>query len=189
MPRNASTNDDLTKKHINVERDIYIHSSLLASSLLSSKWYIIYISLSTFICSDYDAFVPYLTVNYLDRMLSRKSHLPALKRNLRKNTKLFAICCFTLASKMRNRDFSIPNFLAKRKLTTSVNSLLFLLMELHIKFTQFKPSIIPASAVLSASFEAFPTPILQRAETFLRCQYIDKDALLLYMEVMGIEVQ
>ncbi|KAI8009070.1 putative cyclin-D6-1 [Camellia lanceoleosa] len=190
--------------------------------------------------TDYDAFVPYLAVNYLDRFLSRKSHLPALERNPRKNTKLFAICCFTLASKMRNRDFSVPNFLAKRKLTTSVNPLLFLVMELRIlttlewrmrsltainfmeyfypffklrhpqpirgftrrdisqsilsvqgdiKFTQFKPSIIAASAVLSASFEAFPAQILQRAEAFLRCQYIDKDALLLYMEAMGIEVQ
>ncbi|KAI8031033.1 putative cyclin-D6-1 [Camellia lanceoleosa] len=156
--------------------------------------------------SDYDEFIPYLAVNYLDQMLSRKSHLPALERNPCKNTKLFAICCFTLASKTRNGDFSVPNFLAKRKLTTSVNPLLLLEMERRIlttlewrmqslttinfleyfypffklrhpqqirgftcrdisqsilsvqgdiKFTQFKPSIIAASAVLSASFEAF----------------------------------
>ncbi|CAL5322019.1 unnamed protein product [Camellia sinensis] len=175
--------------------------------------------------SNYDAFVPYLA---------------ALERNPCKSTKLFAICCFTLASKTRNGEFSVPNFLAKRKLTTSVNPLLLLEMERcilttlewrmqsltainfleyfypffklrhpqpirgftrrdisqsilsvqgDIKFTQFKPSIIAAPAVLSASFEVFPTQILQRAEAFLHCQYIDKDALLLCMEAMGIEVQ
>ncbi|CAL5365167.1 unnamed protein product [Camellia sinensis] len=113
----------------------------------------------------------------------------ALKRNPRKNTKLVAICCFTLASKMRNRDFSVPNFLPIRGFTYRDISQSILSVQGDIKFAQFKQSIIPASAVLSASFEVFPTPILQRAEAILRCQYIDKDALLLYMEAMGIEVQ
>ncbi|XP_028101078.1 vicilin-like seed storage protein At2g18540 [Camellia sinensis] len=144
--------------------------------------------------SDYDAFIPYLAVNYLDRMLSRKSHLPALERNPCKNTKLFAICCFTLASKTRNGNFSVPNFLCQSTLAfgdgasytdhagmanaiLDCNKLLGIL--LSFLQTEFKPSIIAASAVLSASFEAFPAQVLQRAE----------DALLLCMEAMEIEVQ
>ncbi|XP_028101077.1 vicilin-like seed storage protein At2g18540 [Camellia sinensis] len=158
-------NDEAFKKFFNVESEFmaaqgYSHNAEKAITRSIVVTLIEMLSKG----SDYDAFVPYLAMNYLDRMLSRKSHLPALERNPCKNTKLFAICCFTLASKTRNGDFSVPNFL-------------------------FKPSIIVASAVLSASFEAFPAQILQHAEAFLRCQYIDKDALLLCMEAMEIEVQ
>ncbi|KAI8007717.1 putative cyclin-D6-1 [Camellia lanceoleosa] len=58
----------------------------------------------------------------------------------------------------------------------------------YIKFTWFKPSIIAASVILSASLQVFPAQFFQRTEAVLRCHYIDKDALLLCMEAIGIEV-
>ncbi|XP_057955643.1 putative cyclin-D6-1 [Malania oleifera] len=68
-------------------------------------------------CENFDAFIPYLAMNYFDRFISRHEVL-------RVHWELLPICCLTLAWKMRINSFSVTRFLTDRGLNTDRRDIL-----------------------------------------------------------------
>ncbi|KAL2472611.1 Cyclin-D4-1 [Forsythia ovata] len=62
-------------------------------------------------CDNFDAFIPYLAMNYIDRFVSTRDIPIVIPRPASKNTYLFLTCCLTIASKMRNDSFKLSEFL------------------------------------------------------------------------------
>ncbi|XP_058773806.1 uncharacterized protein LOC131648022 [Vicia villosa] len=62
-----------------------------------------------------DTYIPYLAMNYFDRLVSRYKGIltdPAVEgRNDAEKLRLFTICCLILAAKMRINNFSVDRFL------------------------------------------------------------------------------
>ncbi|KAL2472858.1 putative cyclin-D6-1 [Forsythia ovata] len=66
-------------------------------------------------CDNFDAFIPYLAMNYIDRFVSTRDIPTVIPRPASKNTYLFLTCCLTIASKMRNDSFKLSEFLKNRR--------------------------------------------------------------------------
>ncbi|KAL2523606.1 putative cyclin-D6-1 [Abeliophyllum distichum] len=66
-------------------------------------------------CDNFDAFIPYLAMNYIDRFVSTRDIPIVIRRPASKNTYLFLTCCLTIASKMRNDSFKLSEFLKNRR--------------------------------------------------------------------------
>lgn len=171
--------------------------------------------------SNLDPLSSYLAVNYLDRFLSCQS-LPHLSPWV---LRLLALCCVSLAAKMRNADFSLADFQGDggfvhdsrtiqrmevlilgalkwrmRSVTpfsfVSFFTSLFKLKDpplrqpLNARATEiifksqndidlmdFRPSVIAASALLSASYELFPLQFSCFRTAIFNCSYVNKDEL------------
>ncbi|XP_030546363.1 putative cyclin-D6-1 [Rhodamnia argentea] len=172
--------------------------------------------------SNLDPLSSYLAVNYLDRFLSCQS-LPHLSPWV---LRLLAVCCVSLAAKMRNTDVSLADFqgdggfvhdsrtiqrmeflilgalkwrmrsvtpfsfvafftsLFKRKdpplrqaLNARATEIIFKSQN-DIELMDFRPSVIAASALLSASHELFPLQFSCFRTAIINCSYVNKDELL-----------
>ncbi|KAJ6416490.1 hypothetical protein OIU84_002366 [Salix udensis] len=171
---------------------------------------------------NYDPFIPYLAVNYMDRFISRQE-IPQGKPWI---LRLVVISCLSLAAKMKNKHFSISNFqegetgftfdtqtINRMELVVldamnwrmrSITPFSFVhffisLFELNdpsssqplkdrateiifkaqneIKFLEFKPSIIAASAILVASKERFPSQFPSFQRSIYSCQFVNEENL------------
>ncbi|XP_057460812.1 cyclin-D4-2-like [Actinidia eriantha] len=174
-------------------------------------------------CEQFDAFVPYLAMNYFDRFVSRHG-VPKIARSYMENTKLFVMCCLTISWKMRMKSFKVKLFQFQRSLAFDekdvmrmefriIKSLQYEMRSLtpisfsgyfiqliscpplrrclkpqfvyqiiiraqaDIGFTQFRPSIMGASAVLFASLKLFPAKFGQFREIVLKFETINRDEL------------
>ncbi|XP_031379130.1 putative cyclin-D6-1 isoform X2 [Punica granatum] len=70
------------------------------------------------LCCNYDPFLSYLAVNYLDRFLSSQG----LKKPQPWVFRLLAVSCLSLAAKMQKTDFSLPDFQAEGGLIFDVQT-------------------------------------------------------------------
>ncbi|KAA8523817.1 hypothetical protein F0562_010240 [Nyssa sinensis] len=189
---------------------------------------------------EFDAFVPYLALNYYDRFLSIKGEIPVVYINAPniENLKVFALCCLSIAGKLRTKSFSLVEFLKNRKLHTSYQVIMStelkilqalewrmrsltaicfmeyflpffrlrdpqpiqgftlrdiskIIITVHgdVKFTEFRPSTIAASALLDACLKALPEQFLEFKKAIFSCRYVQKEDLLQCMEAMGILYQ
>ncbi|KAI8009072.1 putative cyclin-D6-1 [Camellia lanceoleosa] len=182
-------------------------------------------------CEDFDAFVPYLAMNYFDRFISMHKLPEVISSNKEENAILLVICCLTIAWKMRIRSFNVELFLTERNLQFNRNQVKE--MELHILnslrwrmrsltpicfvgyfipllrlprssqqlnrrpvyqiivraqadigFTQFKPSIIAASAILTASSKLFPAQFEEFKAVLSSSEFVSAEELMQCMEAM-----
>ncbi|XAR55445.1 hypothetical protein NMG60_11035515 [Bertholletia excelsa] len=186
------------------------------------------VSLILHCSSNFDPFLPYLAINYLDRFLSAKGMLQIKPWVVG----LLAVSCVSLALKMREIDFSISDIQGDEGFifdTQTIQRMELLILGalqwrmrsitpfsfinffislfkfkdpplLHAlkarateiifkaqndtKLLEFRPSIIAASALLSASHELFPLqfPCFQGAVS--SCSYVNKEKLLKCCNVM-----
>ncbi|KAG6755942.1 hypothetical protein POTOM_039350 [Populus tomentosa] len=172
---------------------------------------------------NYDLFIPYLAVNYMDRFISRQE-IPQGKPWI---LRLLIISCLSLAAKMKNKHFSISNsqeaeagFIFD---TQTINRMELLVLDAlnwrmrsitpfsfvhffvslfelkdpsssqplkdrateiifkaqnEIKFLEFKPSIIAASALLVASNERFPLQFPCFKSSIYSCEFVNEEKLL-----------
>ncbi|CAK7350743.1 unnamed protein product [Dovyalis caffra] len=172
---------------------------------------------------NYDPFISYLAVNYMDRFICRQE-IPQGKPWI---LRLLVISCLSLAAKMKNTHFSVSNFQGEEAgfifdtQTTHRMELLILdalnwrmrsitpfsfvhffisVLELkdlsssqplkdrateiilkaqnEIKFLEFKPSIIAASALLVASNELLPLQFPSLKCSISSCEFVNKEKLL-----------
>ncbi|KAK9267833.1 hypothetical protein L1049_010269 [Liquidambar formosana] len=177
---------------------------------------------------NFDPFIPYLAVNYMDRFISTQE-MPQGKPWI---VRLVVIACLSLSSKMKNTHFSLSDFqreegfifdaqtiqrmeilvlTALKWRMRSITPFSFLhffvsLFELkdpplmralkdratdiifkahhEIKLVEFKPSIIAASALLSACHELFPLQFTSFNNAISSCEYVNKERLLSCFGVM-----
>ncbi|KAI6697425.1 hypothetical protein NL676_017544 [Syzygium grande] len=169
-----------------------------------------------------DPLSSYLAVNYLDRFLSCQG-LPHLSPWV---LRLLAVCCVSLAAKMRNKEFSLADFQGdggfvhdsrtiqrmevlmlgalkwrmrsvtpfsfvafftslfklkdpplRQALNARATEIIFKSQN-DIELMDFRPSVIAASALLSASDELFPLQFSCFRTAILNCSYVNKDELL-----------
>ncbi|CAI9787614.1 unnamed protein product [Fraxinus pennsylvanica] len=180
------------------------------------------ISLVLYFSENFDPFLSYLAINYLDRFLSTQCILDGKPWILR----LLAISCVSLALKMRKTEFSVTDIqndggiifdshtiermellilgalkwrmrsispfsfihffisLFKFKDQPSRQALkdrateIILKAQSDIKLLEFKPSIISASALLSAAHELFPLQFASFKNAICSCSYVNKNDLL-----------
>ncbi|KAK9284837.1 hypothetical protein L1049_024016 [Liquidambar formosana] len=171
---------------------------------------------------NYDPFLSYLAVNYLDRFLSSQG-MPQGKAWI---LRLLAVSCVSLAAKMKKTEFSVTDFQCDegfifdtqtvqrmevlilgalkwrmRSITpfSFINFFLSLFKpedpplrealkarateiilkaQNEIKLLEFKPSIIAASALLSASHELFPLQFPCFRKAISDCSYVNKENML-----------
>ncbi|XP_010268904.1 PREDICTED: putative cyclin-D6-1 [Nelumbo nucifera] len=177
---------------------------------------------------NFDPFIPYLAVNYLDRFISRQG-LPQGKPWI---LRLVAMSCLSLAAKMKKTDFSFPDFqleegfifdtrtiqrmellilgalnwrmrsitpfsfvhyflslfklkhpLLRHDLKARATEIIFKAQN-EIKLLEFKPSIIAASALLSASHEFFPLQFPCFKKAISSCAHVNKENLFDCCKVM-----
>ncbi|KAF8391433.1 hypothetical protein HHK36_023738 [Tetracentron sinense] len=170
---------------------------------------------------NFDPFIPYLAVNYLDRFISRQE-MPQGKAWI---LKLLAMSCLSLAAKIKKTEFSLTDFqteegfifdtqtiqrmellilgaLKWRMRSITPFSFMYFFISLfklkdpplrqalkarateiifkaqnEIKLLEFKPSIIAASALLSASHELFPLQFPCFKKAISSCVYVNKENL------------
>ncbi|KAH7545892.1 putative cyclin-D6-1 [Ziziphus jujuba] len=218
----ASENDHMPSQSFSTSpsktRDFYVSFRREAISLIFQ---------AQFSCN-FDPFVSYLAVNYMDRFVS-KQEITQEKPWL---SKLLVVASISLAAKMSNSPFSLShiqgeegfNFDAqtvhkmevlildtlswRMRSITPFSFLCFFvsLFELNdptltqalkdrasetiysahneMKFLEFKPSIIAASAILSASHELFPLQFSSFKASISDCQYVDTESLLKCLNLM-----
>ncbi|PON38342.1 Cyclin [Parasponia andersonii] len=71
-------------------------------------------------CENCGPIIPYLAMNYYDRIITKETQVPGLsfddyEESLTVHSlDLLALCCLTLAWKMRNRNFTIPKLQARQ---------------------------------------------------------------------------
>ncbi|KAJ6999670.1 hypothetical protein D5086_007940 [Populus alba] len=172
---------------------------------------------------NYDAFIPYLAVNYMDRFIS-KQEIPQGKPWI---LRLLVISCLSLAAKMKNAHFSVSDFQGEEAGfifdTQTINRMELLILDAlnwrmrsitpfsfvhffisvlelkdpsssqplkdrateiifkaqnEIKFLEFKPSIVAASALLVASNELLPLQFPLFKCSFSSCAFVNKEKLL-----------
>ncbi|XP_061978100.1 putative cyclin-D6-1 isoform X1 [Populus nigra] len=172
---------------------------------------------------NYDAFIPYLAVNYMDRFIS-KQEIPQGKPWI---LRLLVISCLSLAAKMRNAHFSVSDFQGEEAGfifdTQTINRMELLILDAlnwrmrsitpfsfvhffisvlelkdpsssqplkdrateiifkaqnEIKFLEFKPSIVAASALLVASNELLPLQFPLFKCSISSCAFVNKETLL-----------
>ncbi|CAK9161600.1 unnamed protein product [Ilex paraguariensis] len=186
------------------------------------------LSLILQISHNFDPFLAYLAISYLDRFLPTKSVTKEKPWIL----KLISVCCVSLALKMRKTEFSLTgiqqdggfNFdsetirrmeslilgaLKWRMRSITPFSFISFFISLfkfkepplrqalkaraieiifkaqnEIKLLEFKPSILAASALLSASHELFPMQFLCFRKAISNCPHVNKDNLLSCYNVM-----
>ncbi|KAJ6292445.1 hypothetical protein OIU78_024591 [Salix suchowensis] len=125
---------------------------------------------------NYDPFIPYLAVNYMDRFISRQE-IPQGKPWI---LRLVVISCLSLAAKMKNKHFSISNFQEGETgftFDTQTINRMELVAQNEIKFLEFKPSIIAASAILVASKERFPSQFPSFQRSIYSCEFVNEENL------------
>ncbi|PON86693.1 Cyclin [Trema orientale] len=85
-------------------------------------------------CENFDPVTPYLAMNYFDRYVSRRidNPIPSVMSCRQHDLELLALCCLTLAWKMRDRHFTVTKFLAGRQELSAVTKEQVLSMEFHI---------------------------------------------------------
>ncbi|KAH6788941.1 hypothetical protein C2S51_003947 [Perilla frutescens var. frutescens] len=197
----------------------YIHSLISSGSNLAIRREIA--SSIVDISREFDPFLPYLAVNYMDRFLSAQS-IPDGKPWI---FRLVSVCCISLALKMRKTEFSVSDltddgglmfnsvtiermemlilgalqwrmrsinpfsfvnyFISffKSDDKPSIQSLknrateIILKAQNDIKLLEFKPSIMAASALLSASYEFFPMQFQPFRDAICGCFYVIKEDL------------
>ncbi|XP_052178865.1 putative cyclin-D6-1 [Diospyros lotus] len=185
-------------------------------------------------CENFDAFVPYLALNYFDRFISRHELPRVVTSTDEENAILLVISCLTIAWKMRIKSFNADLFMTARKLR--LDRISFRKMEFHIlnalqwrmlsltpicfakyfmsllnltpwnlapnqrsvyeiiirgqaeiEFTQFKPSIIAASAVLTTSLKLFPSRFEELKVTVSSSEFVSQEELLQCMNLMEMK--
>uniref|UniRef100_A0A5B7BHH4 Putative cyclin-D6-1 n=1 Tax=Davidia involucrata TaxID=16924 RepID=A0A5B7BHH4_DAVIN len=177
---------------------------------------------------NFDAFLSYLALNYLDRFLSTQPIMEGKPWVLR----LLAVSCVSLALKMRQTEFSVTDiqqdggfifdaqtirrmeFLILGALKWRMRSItpfsfinffisffkfkdpplgqalkarateIIFKAQHDIKLLEFKPSIIAASALLSASHELFPLKFPCFTKAISNCSYVNKNNLFSCCNVM-----
>ncbi|KAL6529753.1 hypothetical protein OROGR_015376 [Orobanche gracilis] len=143
-----------------------------------------------------DALIPYMAMTYFDRFLSRRDDFPHEK------TRLFVICCLTIAWKLHNKSFDLSSFLKERNISYSTEDVLQMELQIcrglewrmrtltpfcfvdfftpilnlqpnqlsprnpvydliarsqrDIAFTEYRPSVMAASAMIIVSSKLFP---------------------------------
>ncbi|PON45268.1 Cyclin [Parasponia andersonii] len=85
-------------------------------------------------CENFDPVTPYLAMNYFDRYVSRRidNPIPSVMSCRQHDLELLALCCLTLAWKMRDRHFTVTKFLVERQELSAVTKEQVLSMEFHI---------------------------------------------------------
>ncbi|KAA8519901.1 hypothetical protein F0562_014189 [Nyssa sinensis] len=133
-----------------------------------------------FTCN-FDSFICYLAVNYMDRFIS-KQEMPQGKPWI---PRLLVISCLSLAAKMKNADLSLSNLQRERE-----SELQRIIFKVHyeIKLLEYKPSIIAASAILCASQDLFPLQYSCFRTAISSCEYLNKEELLKCLGVMQVMV-
>ncbi|KAG5246859.1 cyclin [Salix suchowensis] len=172
---------------------------------------------------NYDPFIPYLAVNYMDRFIA-KQEIPQGKPWI---LRLVVISCLSLAAKMKNTHFSVSDFQGEEAGfifdTQTINRMELLILDAlnwrmrsitpfsfvhffisvldlkdpsssqplkdrateiifkaqnEIKFLEFKPSIVAASALLVASNELLPLQFPFLKCSISSCALVNKERLL-----------
>ncbi|KAG1365404.1 putative cyclin-D6-1 [Cocos nucifera] len=113
--------------------------------------------------------VIYLAINYIDRFLSNRE-IPLVKPWI---ASLLSIACLSLAAKMTISGFSLADL--------QIPILMFFIVG---KFLELKPSMIAASALLTAAFVLFPTHFPSFRSTVLSCKFVDKETLSAFCDAM-----
>ncbi|CAN1220468.1 Putative cyclin-D6-1 [Linum perenne] len=128
-------------------------------------------------CS-FNPFLSYLAINYLDRFLSSRG-IPQQKPWM---VKLLAVSCVSLAAKMMNRTTNLylndiqvypPLLQALRARATQI----ILRAQNDVKMVGLKPSVIAASALLSACHELFPLQFSCFRNGILGCSCVNKEVM------------
>ncbi|PON38341.1 Cyclin [Parasponia andersonii] len=99
-------------------------------------------------CENFEPIIPYLAMNYFDRVITHVTSPRYLD--------LLALCCLTLAWKMRNQNFTIPKLQAIQPDLHAITRKQFHTMELHI----FKKLEWEMRAVTPFSFLRYFEPML-----------------------------
>ncbi|KAL3651075.1 hypothetical protein CASFOL_007478 [Castilleja foliolosa] len=71
----------------------------------------------------YDPLIPYTAITYFDRFYSQNDDFPLVLHHRvdTRNRTLFVICCLTIAWKLRDKNFLLPDFLNKKELLYSTD--------------------------------------------------------------------
>ncbi|PON38344.1 Cyclin [Parasponia andersonii] len=84
-------------------------------------------------CENFDPIVPFLAMTYFDRCFSREHFAPKLMGDIfLHDVELLALCCLTLAWKMRYKTFTVRKLQAEQPDLRVVTRMQFETMELHI---------------------------------------------------------
>ncbi|PON86681.1 Cyclin [Trema orientale] len=84
-------------------------------------------------CENFDPIVPFLAMTYFDRCFSRENFARKLMGDIfLHDVELLALCCLTLAWKMRNKNFTVRKLQAEQPDLRVVTRMQFETMELHI---------------------------------------------------------
>ncbi|KAL5579274.1 hypothetical protein UlMin_011716 [Ulmus minor] len=178
---------------------------------------------------NFDPFISYLAVNYMDRFISKQEIL----QEKRWISRLLVVACLSLAAKMKNFPLSLSDVQSEEGLIFDgqrVHKMELLILDTlswrmrsttpfsffdyflsffevnnmgpleqalkdqaseiifnsqnEIKFLEFKPSIMAASALLSASHELFPSQSPSFKASISSCQYINNDNLFECLKLM-----
>ncbi|XP_060973156.1 uncharacterized protein LOC133038819 [Cannabis sativa] len=83
-------------------------------------------------CENFDPVIPYLAMNYFDRYLSATPVIKAVTNTGQRDLELLALCCLTLAWKMRDPSFFLTEYLDEHPEINVVTHGQILTMELYI---------------------------------------------------------
>ncbi|KAL0442848.1 UNVERIFIED_CONTAM: putative cyclin-D6-1 [Sesamum latifolium] len=126
-----------------------------------------------------DPFLVYLSVNYVDRFLSKQEILE--KRPWIAH--ILVVASLSLAAKMRNSDLSIslsdlqiedPSL--TQCLKHRASEIIFTVQQ-ELKLLEYKPSTIAASALLCAIHDLTPPTFSSSHSAITSCEYVDKETL------------
>ncbi|KAI8005973.1 putative cyclin-D6-1 [Camellia lanceoleosa] len=201
-----STFSDSISSLFHVESD-HMPSQNYSQSLLKSTDFDLSVrsqavSLILHFSCNFDPFLSYLAINYLDRFLSTQ----CVSLGKPWVVRLLAVSCVSLGLKMRETQCSVTDIQhdggfifdtqtiqrmemlilgalqwRMRSVTPSLSSISSFLCSNskthHIMMLEFRPSIIAASALLSASHELFPLQCPSFRVAISNCSYVNKDEL------------
>ncbi|XP_020549674.1 putative cyclin-D6-1 isoform X2 [Sesamum indicum] len=138
----------------------YIQTLSTAPRLRRRRWRIV--SLIQYCSLNFDPFSSYLAINYMDRFLSTSRYcIPLVFCSAGwEAMDLESCCCFLRFLSFEDEEDGVFYFSFS-----------------DIKLLEFKPSIISASALLSAAYELFPLQLPCSRNSISSCEYVDKDDL------------
>ncbi|KAH9665223.1 putative cyclin-D6-1 [Citrus sinensis] len=131
---------------------------------------------------NFEPFISYLAVTYLDRFISRQE-IPQRKPWV---PRLLAVSCISRTAKMKNTHFPISKFQDPPLTQALKDRATDIIFRAHseIKLLEFKPSVIAASAVLLSSHELFPLQFPSFKTSILSSDYVNKEDLLKCFDTM-----
>ncbi|KAH9802925.1 putative cyclin-D6-1 [Citrus sinensis] len=194
------------EKYFNVETEWMADEGYAESKEVTLRKVAMHVILRNSKSDKLDAFIPYLAMNIFDRFISRHQ-LPTVLDHVRDDIVLAANSCLTLAWKMRDNSFSVPEFLMELQILRglkwqmravtpiclvrffvemipigkgierrTLNEIIIQTQD-NISFTRFRPSVIAASAVLTACRLLYDDIYEENKKILLSRKYVEEEDL------------